>query len=612
LAPRAGAFFPTQPLTPLLADQPQLRARFARQQARAVRRIRVQRALWALGWALAPGAMVLIAAAGLVFLWPGLAPLLLPLAAAALAAVLLAALLAGLWPVPAHEALARADRELELPDHGVSAAELQAGHAADAFWRERVLREAVAALEAADWRARWPLRWPRVALPSAVAFTGACALCLAFALLVFAATPPPPRDLAPARDALEETREAVREQARREEDPRDRREWEELDRRLAGFEEKLQREEAATEDLREMLVALNRAREQIEQMRREARAESAAANTEQLARALDQMRGLGEAAAALRRQELQEAARAVQRRADQLTDMLSQLRREPGEGEQQAQAGAQGERVPAGQMAADPEQARASLQEVIDELRQQGRDALADALEKLKNALESGDARQLQEALEELAQHLNREGARQQSQSTMQSLMAGMSDLRSLLADSGTPAGGQGGEQGQMPGMGQGESPGQEGGQPGQGQGQGEGEGEGEEGSGQGGLMAGTGSEETFGEATDINALEHLSRVRGEQGSEGASAVRILKAASGSGSTTRPGDAQAVYEAYRKRSFQAIEDESLPRAHRESIRRYFEAIRPRYEEPASGDSAGGAGTPEAGTAVPAETDADMP
>ena len=81
-----------------------------------------------------------------------------------------------------------------------------------------------------------------------------------------------------------------------------------------------------------------------------------------------------------------------------------------------------------------------------------------------------------------------------------------------------------------------------------------------------------------FGVATQLDSERHREEMQNTVG-EGESETRTLKSVDGQTESAR-GTAAVSFQEYQRLSQQAIADEALPAAHRESIKRYFEKIRP--------------------------------
>ena len=98
----------------------------------------------------------------------------------------------------------------------------------------------------------------------------------------------------------------------------------------------------------------------------------------------------------------------------------------------------------------------------------------------------------------------------------------------------------------------------------------------------QGGREAGSGEHrDPFGKPSGIVARREEIHLRGQWG-EGDSNVETVKSSTG-GRSEAMGAAEADFQEYEKMSRRAIADEMIPPSFRDSIRRYFESIRPSTE-----------------------------
>lgn len=102
-------------------------------------------------------------------------------------------------------------------------------------------------------------------------------------------------------------------------------------------------------------------------------------------------------------------------------------------------------------------------------------------------------------------------------------------------------------------------------------------------------LKAGKGTNsDVQGDRTDLAANRNEEKIQGLKGEQGDSDVETL--------TTPEANEQAqrglkdVYQKYRKLSDAVLESEDIPLGHRQTIRRYFEAIRPNREDANTGRS----------------------
>lgn len=81
-----------------------------------------------------------------------------------------------------------------------------------------------------------------------------------------------------------------------------------------------------------------------------------------------------------------------------------------------------------------------------------------------------------------------------------------------------------------------------------------------------------------FGAETQLASERHQETMN-NIASEGESETTTVKTTQGQAETLRAGRT-ASFQEYQKLSQQAIADEAIPAAHRETIKRYFEKIRP--------------------------------
>ncbi len=84
-----------------------------------------------------------------------------------------------------------------------------------------------------------------------------------------------------------------------------------------------------------------------------------------------------------------------------------------------------------------------------------------------------------------------------------------------------------------------------------------------------------------FGETTGLDVTRTQEFVSGQMTESGMSEITTEKTLQPQLEQTSDGTAEADFSVYEEMSRQAIEDENLPHSHRQSIRRYFESIRPK-------------------------------
>ncbi len=100
-------------------------------------------------------------------------------------------------------------------------------------------------------------------------------------------------------------------------------------------------------------------------------------------------------------------------------------------------------------------------------------------------------------------------------------------------------------------------------------------------------LKAGRGTNETVqGARTELDAKRSEEKIQGLKGEQGDSDTETLTTKEAEESAKR--ELKEVYHKYRKLSDAVLETEDIPLGHRQTIRRYFEAIRPTREDANSG------------------------
>lgn len=99
-------------------------------------------------------------------------------------------------------------------------------------------------------------------------------------------------------------------------------------------------------------------------------------------------------------------------------------------------------------------------------------------------------------------------------------------------------------------------------------------------------LKAGKGTNTNVqGDRTELASKRNEEKIQGIKGSQGDSDVETLATPEGNEEAKR--GLKDVYHKYRKLSDAVLESEDIPLGHRQTIRRYFEAIRPNREDAAA-------------------------
>lgn len=429
-----------------------------------------------------------------------------------------------LYPVSHSEACRRIDAAANLPD---SALTLWEAHALPpGFWHEQAVSHNLRRLQAADWRAGWPIKPSPYTLPAFAVL----AATLALVALASRIGPPTPLQLAltdAERDQVSEMQQDFEEWLKEPPPGVEPEQWRELEEQVAGFEKRLSREDASRKDV---LVELSKIEDKLAAMKESMDRNNRAANAEPLAEALDSLDQLQEAASALREGDYNKAGKALEKAAQQWK-MENPENRDPAALKKTAQ----------------------KMEDSANKMEQRGMQEAAQGARQTAQGMRNNNSQQASDGMQQMGQSLKKQG--QQGQQGQQQ-----------LGEMGQQAGGM------KEGFGK---------QPGKGKGKGKGKGEGDE--SQESEQAGAGSgKDLFGESSALQARIKRERLMGELG-EGHSQIATKKAESGTGFTSPTGRSSG-FETYEKLSHEAIQDESIPASHRESIRKYFESIRPQPSE----------------------------
>lgn len=450
-------------------------------------------------------------------------------------------LAAGVWVFvrwsqrPSDAELARrADRMLALPDHLTSLNELElAGE-----WKEAVRRDTRRRFPRSDLKDVWPIRIPGRAWAS-----GATALALTAGALWVGGT-----------KAAEGNQELARIETERQERVEETEEvfedWEEFvdltdDPELKEFftEAAKLREAMDNPDPMEAMMEMGRLEQAMSELQNAIAAESMAADAQAMAEAFEAFEGMSAMAAAMRQQDYQDAAAEAEKiavEAGQDPEGETMLRRSAAAAEMLANASRS-----AGKRGQN------SMSEALRNLSDMARNAKSGTvpnsglklpMEKMRDALrhqqmleERGRMLSLsKQQIEALRQRVRRDGNMRQPFPSLCNAMAG-----------------------------QGDKPG---------------------GAGAGGHEAGT---ESGGPPLgDPNKLEDPAVAEAVAGMPGEGETEITVTSSASGAVGKAsGSREADFQEYEELSRQAVEDETIPLAHRQTIRDYFERIRPANDSP---------------------------
>ena len=426
----------------------------------------------------------------------------------------------------------RADRCLGLPDAVLSASEFQEGAdtgGASTEWRARQLAQTTASLRQVDWRRAWPVRVPGAVRVSglvtllAIAFVG-----WRFTVLRASEAPPPPT--AQARDTARALREVFDDWDQSERDQHDPELRKLLD-ELRPLREKLARKDAALEE-RDAFKELSRVEDKLAAAQARLDAQSLQPLAPDLAAALEKVDGLGTLAADVRRRDFEQA----EARAEQAARQMQ----------------APDAKTPQGPPAAEAAQKFARLSQKFG---QQGNEGAQQSMSQMQNGLQQNQASQMSQGLGGLKQSLANQNARDAEKKNLSTQLRQMGMCKNGLGNKESLCRGialmpkLSVQRNQKPGH-------------------------------------GAGRETDLNRDGTASALasdrdqQKLSGTANEQGESETTTLSTLDPAQ-----EHAGAAHAAnFQAYEALSRQAVTDENLPLAHRQTIKRYFESIRPDGEK----------------------------
>ncbi len=426
----------------------------------------------------------------------------------------------------------RADRCLGLPDAVLSASEFQEGTpetGAAAEWRARQLSQTATSLRQVDWRRAWPVgisRWERLAgvvTLLAIAFVG-----WRFTVLRRSELPPPPT--AQTRDtalALRQVFDDWDQSERAQHDPELRKLLDEL----RPLREKLARRDAALET-KEAFKELSRVEDKLAAAQAKLDAHSLQPLSADLAAALEKVDGLGTLAADVRRQDFEHAEAHAEQAARQMQ--------------------APDAKPPQGAQAAD---AAGKFGQLAQQFGQQGNAGAQQSMSDLKNGLQQNQSSELSKGLGGLKQSLANQNARDAQKRNLSLQLRQMSLCKGGLGDKESLCQGIS----LVPKL-----------------------------SLQRSEQAGHGaSRDTDPNHTGAPSALAADRTRenlnGTANDQGESETTNLSTLDPSPEHAAAASA-ANFRAYETLSRQAVADENLPLAHRQTIKRYFESIRPDHAD----------------------------
>lgn len=418
----------------------------------------------------------------------------------------------------------RMDQSLGLSDAVVTAAELQC-QGASGEWATRQLAQTADALHNVDWRKAWPIKRRRGLVSSylvvalAAGFLGWRANAWQVQGLPPPATARERADAAAMRALFDDWEKSGQEQG----DP----ELKSLLEELRPERERLARQDAALDE-REAFTLLSRVEEKLAARQAKLEAQSLRPMAADLATALDGINGLAGLAAAVRRGDFQNAER-------QASDATRRM---------QAEAAPQSQSV----NHAETEQ---RLDKLVQQFAQKHDDNGQRGMEDMKEGLQRGQSLQVGKGLDQLKRSLAGQNARDAQKRDLASQQRQVSAGKHGLGDRKGVAGGLSllprltTTRPQQSGKGADRSTNPE----------------------------RSGAATVFASGRTQADLSGTTSAEGESDKENIATADMIPEKAGTASTTN----FRLYEALSK---QAVADENLPLAHRQTIRRYFESIRP--------------------------------
>lgn len=387
-------------------------------------------------------------------------------------------------------------------------------------WHREILQHSAKQIQQVPWNTAWQRDWPKGT------WSGMCSylLLLVCTLILL------PRISLPAtepvhpftQDNLNTLSETLTEWKNQQAIPDELKEqWQQLEEKLAALEQLLDNQELTERDL---ILELNQLEKTLADLHQQLNAHEAAIWKEEIAHALEQIENFSESSASLKLGELQKAADQLQQAAHNL------------------------EQSPEAFSVNSAEQAMANMEALRQSLHERQMQSASEAMGELREATEQRDGRQAARAARELSDAMRQTARKQAFRQSLQQMSEELAQCRSdLFSDS---------DDSRLAQINSGDN------------------------SGTSGQEAGTGAGETGGtgevEPHEFAHTEQLSGIRDQQGEQES---RLVRTEHFNPESTASGTHFDPVE-FEQRSREAIEDETIPLVHRQTIRRYFESIRP--------------------------------
>ena len=423
----------------------------------------------------------------------------------------------------------RVDQQLGLPDTVLTAAEFQEAPAASPAWVERQLEQTAERLRGVRWQSVWPVRLPwraRAAFVVALAAMGG----VGWQFAALRASERPPAATPRERDAAQALRDVLNDWDKSEQEQPD----PELKKLLADLQplrEKLARKDAALDE-REAFTALSRVEEKLAAMQAKLAAQSLQPMAAEMAAAMDKVDGLSTLAAALRRNDFEKA----EAHADQAAQQMAKP----------------GAKPPGGEAAAD---AAGRFGKLAQQFGEKGNGGAQQSMSQMQSGLQQNQGQPMSEGLKGLKASLAGQNLRESQKRNLNLQLKQMSVCKGCLGDKESMCRGMS----LIPKLSMFRSQ--------------------KAGHGAGSEVDPNRAGAPTELASDRNR-EHLAGTANEQGESETTSLSTLDP-----TAERAGARGAAnFQAYEKLSQQAVADENLPLAHRETIKRYFESIRPAAQD----------------------------
>lgn len=273
---------------------------------------------------------------------------------------------------------------------------------------------------------------------------------------------------------------------------------------------------------REMMLALSKLENRLEKMKEAASKDSMEASAGDMAAAFEDVEGMGALASALRRKDFEKAAELAEQQAEKL--------------------GKEGAKTPEG---ADGAAAQQKMSKAADKLSQTGQQKASSAMSQMRESAQKKDSSGMCKAMGQLGQSMAKAGQCKSAQGRLSLQLAQLGQCKDGMCQ------GEGRGMSLMPKLSQ------------------------EKGGKGAGSAVDPNREKDPTQSDAERSQENLTGLAGD----GESQVENMSSDAPGSEAPRQGR-NGQFAQYEKLSQQAITDENLPIAYRESIRKYFEAIKP--------------------------------